>query len=121
MRGRLDELKNKRDELIARSKTAEAQGKVQDAISSINVMDPTTEISRFEDQVRREEARVQGQTEIAATSLEAQFDELRDYGAEAEVEARLAALKGGGDTAQIEGVQDADVVTEDQPEEQQQY
>lgn len=100
MRSKLDDLRNKRDELVARAKTAEAQGKVQQAISSINVLDPTTEISRFEDQVRREEARVAGQAEIAATSLEDQFAELEDYGRDAEIEARLAALKGGG-TQQI--------------------
>lgn len=102
MRSKLDDLRNKRDELVARAKTAEAQGKVQQAISSINVLDPTTEISRFEDQVRREEARVAGQAEIAATSLENQFAELEDYGMNAEVEARLAALKGGQPPAQIE-------------------
>lgn len=96
MRDKLQELKSKRDELVARAKSAEAQGRVQEAISSINVMDPTTEISRYEEQVRREEARVLGQQEVAATSLEAQFEELRDYGKETEVEARLAALKLGG-------------------------
>nr|NLD41579.1 PspA/IM30 family protein [Actinomycetales bacterium] len=103
MRSQLDNLKNKRDELVARAKSAQAQGTVQAAISSINVLDPTTEISRYEDQVRREEARVQGQAEIAATSLEAQFDELRDFGMEAEVEARMLELSGGGAPAQIEG------------------
>ncbi|MFC4553816.1 PspA/IM30 family protein [Georgenia faecalis] len=97
MRTKLDDLKSRRDQLVARSKTAEAQSKVQGAISSINVLDPTTEISRFEEQVRREEARVAGQAEIQATSLEAQFAELEDYSKNAEVEARLAALKSGGD------------------------
>lgn len=108
MRERLSDLKNKRDELVARAKSAQAQGTVQAAISSINVLDPTTEIGRFEEQVRREEARVQGQAEIAATSLEAQFDELRDYGMEAEVEARLLELSGGGEPAQIEGGENQD-------------
>jgi len=102
MRSKLDDLRNKRDELVARAKTAEAQGKVQQAISSINVLDPTTEISRFEDQVRREEARVAGQAEIAATSLESQFAELEDYGRKSEIEARLAALKAGRTQPQIE-------------------
>ena len=101
MRARLDELKTKRDELVARAKSAQAQGQVQAALGSINVLDPTTEISRFEDQVRREEARVQGQAEIAATSIEAQFEELRDVDRDAEVEARFALLK--GDAKQIEG------------------
>ena len=101
MRSKLDDLRTKRDELVARAKTAQAQGAVQQAISSINVLDPTTEISRFEDQVRREEARVAGHAEIAASSLESQFAELEDHNLNSEVEARLAALTGNA-PAQIE-------------------
>ena len=41
---------------------------MQTAISSINVLDPTSEIARFEDKVRREEALALGQAEIAASS-----------------------------------------------------
>ncbi|MDO5081642.1 PspA/IM30 family protein [Buchananella hordeovulneris] len=93
MRGKLDELKSKRDQLVARQKTAAAQKSVQQAIGSISVLDPTSEISRFEERVRREEALVAGQAELAADSLDAQFDELRDYGRETEIEARLRALK----------------------------
>lgn len=96
MRGKLNELIRKRDELSARAKTAEAQGRVNDAISSINVMDPMTEIGRFEEKIRREEARVRGQQELAASSLDAQFEQLDDLGEMTEVEARLAALKHGG-------------------------
>ncbi|MGO1561442.1 phage shock protein A, PspA [Actinomycetales bacterium JB111] len=95
MRGKLDELKSKRDQLVARQKTASAQKQVQGAISSINVLDPTSEISRFEDQVRREEAFVAGQAEISAGSIEDQFAELADHGKDLEIEARLAALKSG--------------------------
>ena len=102
MRSKLEELKSKRDQLVARAKTAEAQGKVQSAISSINVLDPTTEVSRFEEQVRREEARVAGHAEINAGSLESQFAELEDYGTKSEVELRLAALKQGKQPGQIE-------------------
>ncbi|MFC7404549.1 PspA/IM30 family protein [Georgenia alba] len=103
MRLKLDELKSKRDQLVARSKSAEAQSKVQSAISSINVMDPTTEISRFEESVRREEARVAGQAEIQGASLESQFAELEDHSHDAEIEARLAALRSGGPAGQITG------------------
>lgn len=105
MRGKLDELKTKRNQLVARSKTVEAQATVQGAISSINVMDPTTEISRFEEQVRREEARVAGHAELSANSIEDQFSELEDYGRSAEIESRLAALKGGSssDAKQLPG------------------
>lgn len=96
MRGKLEELKSKRDQLVARQKTTAAQKTVQQAIGSISVLDPTSEISRFEERVRREEALVAGQSELAADSLDAQFDELRDYGREIEIEARLRALKEQG-------------------------
>ena len=96
MKGKLTELQSRRDSLVARSKLAEAQSKVHDAVKSVNIMDPTSEVSRFEEKIRREEAKVLGQTELAASSLDAQFEELEDVGADAEVEARLAALKSGG-------------------------
>jgi len=95
MRSKLTELTTKRDQLVARSKSAAAQAQVQGALSSINVLDPTTEIARFEDEVRREEARVAGHAEIQAGSLANQFAELEDHATLTEVEARLAALKSG--------------------------
>lgn len=102
MRVKRQELVRRRDELVARSKTVEAQAKVQDAIKSINILDPTSEISRFEDKVRREEARVRGQEELAASTLDAQFEELEDLGQQTEVEARLAALKAGQQSKALE-------------------
>jgi phage shock protein A len=102
MKSKLDDLRSKRDELVARAKSAQAQAQVQGAISSINVLDPTTEVARFEEKVRREEAKVAGQAEIAASSLDAQFEELEDAGETLEIEARLAALKAGGTPAQIQ-------------------
>lgn len=95
MREKLQELRSKRDELVARAKSAQAQSTVHDAVRSINVLDPTSEISRFEEKVRREEARVAGHAELAESSLDAQFDALGDAAADADVEARLAALKAG--------------------------
>lgn len=94
MREKLGELKAKRDELNARAKTAAAQSQVNDALKSFSVLDPTNEISRWEEKVRREEARVQGQQELAASSLDAQFNGLDDLNKQAEVEERLAKLKG---------------------------
>lgn len=101
MRGKLNELIRKRDELSARAKTAEAQGKVNDALSKINVLDPTTDLGRFEEKVRREEARVRGQQELQASSLDKQFEELENVGQMTEVEARLAALKSGNSQSSI--------------------
>jgi phage shock protein A len=96
MKDKLGQLSSKRDELIARSKTAAAQTKVMDAVKSIDIMDPTSEVSRFEDKIRREEAKVRGANELAASSLDAQFESLEDLGELTEVDARLAALKSSG-------------------------
>jgi phage shock protein A len=95
MKQKLNELSSKRAELIARSKSAAAQTQVMDAVKSIDIMDPTSEVSRFEDKIRREEARVRGASELAASSLDAQFESLEDIGELTEVDARLAALKAG--------------------------
>ncbi|BDZ38686.1 PspA/IM30 family protein [Microbacterium suwonense] len=102
MKDKLGELKTKRSELLARAKVAEAQNKVQDAIGSINVLDPTSELGRFEDKIRRQEALAQGKAEIAASSLDAQFESLEDLGELTEVEARLAELKAGKPQAALE-------------------
>ena len=93
MRVKLDELKVKRDQLVARAKTAEAQAKVADAVKSIDVLDPTSELSRFEEKVRRDEALVAGKAELASSSLDSQFAELEVDSDQLEVEARLAELK----------------------------
>ncbi|MFF0472589.1 PspA/IM30 family protein [Streptomyces sp. NPDC004284] len=94
MKAKLGELKAKRDELVARAKSAQAQNRMTDAVRSVDVLDPTSELSRFEDKVRREEAKALGRQELAASSLDAQFEQLDALGDSAEIEARLAALKG---------------------------
>ncbi|MCU1437913.1 MAG: hypothetical protein JWP66_1000 [Naasia sp.] len=111
MREKLGELTAKRDELVARSKTVQAQTQVHDALKSIDIMDPTSEVSRFEEKVRREEAKVRGQQELAASSLDSQFEELEDIGELTEVEARLAALKTGGSSQSAIGGSSAQAIT----------
>ncbi|MFT4122848.1 MAG: PspA/IM30 family protein [Microbacteriaceae bacterium] len=93
MKGKLEELKSKRSELVARAKLAAAQQQVHDAIKSIDLTDPTSELGRFEEKIRREEAKVIGQNELAASSLDAQFEALEGSERSTEIEARLAALK----------------------------
>lgn len=95
MRQKLEQLRGKRNELVARSRTVDAQTKVADAMGAIDITDPTSELSRFEEKVRREEAKVIGRQELAASSLDAQFQGLEDLDQQTEVEARLAALKHG--------------------------
>lgn len=96
IRVKREELVTKRNELVSRAKMAEAQSRVQEAVRSVSVLDPTTDLGRFEERIRREEARVRGMQEVAASSLEAQFDELDDLGDDLEVERRLQALREGG-------------------------
>lgn len=95
MKQKRQELVSRRDQLVARAKAVQAQGQVQDAVKSINLLDPTSEVARFEEKIRREEARVRGQEELAASTLDSQFEELEDLGQQTEIEARLAALKSG--------------------------
>ncbi|MBA4083351.1 PspA/IM30 family protein [Janibacter terrae] len=93
MKTKLEDLKSRRSTLVARARSAEAQSRVQEAIGSIDVMDPTSELGRFEDRIRQQEALVQGRAEAQSTSLEDQFAELEDHSQDAEIEARLAALR----------------------------
>ncbi len=95
MKDKLTELQAKRDELVARAETAQAQNTMLDAVKNIDVMDPTSDLNRFEEKVRREEAMALGKQELAASSLDAQFESLEDLGKTSEIEARLAALKQG--------------------------
>lgn len=96
MRTKLEDLKSRRSELIARARSAEAQAQVQESLGAIDVLDPTSDLARFEDKIRMQEAMVQGRAEAQATTLEDQFADLESHEDDAEVEARLAALKGGG-------------------------
>ncbi|MFI1173546.1 PspA/IM30 family protein [Streptomyces melanogenes] len=91
MKSQLDVLRAEQGELAARS--GSAGSRLPDGLESVDLLDPTCEIPRFEDKLRREEARARGGQELAASSLDAQFEHLDAPGDTAEVEARLAALK----------------------------
>jgi phage shock protein A len=95
LRVKREELVQKRDELVSRAKMATAQRQVQEAVREVSVMDPTSELNRFEERIRREEAMARGMQEVAASSLEQEFASLEDADTEAEVEARLAGLRSG--------------------------
>ena len=95
LRVKREELVQKRDELVSRAKMAAAQRQVQEAVREVSVMDPTSELNRFEERIRREEAMARGMQEVAASSLEEEFASLEDADTEAEVEARLAAMRAG--------------------------
>ena len=95
LRAKREELVQKRDELVSRAKMAQAQEQVQVSLQSVSALDPTSEIARFEERIRRQEAMVRGREEVAASSLEEQFASLDEDEDEIEVETRLAQLKTG--------------------------
>jgi phage shock protein A len=96
LRVKREELVQKRDELVSRAKMAQAQTQVQQAVRNVSVMDPTSDLNRFEERIRRQEAMARGMEEVAASSMEEQFADLEDTDRELEIEARLAELKGAG-------------------------
>jgi phage shock protein A len=69
---------------------------VQESLQSVSVLDPTSELSRFEERVRRQEAQVRGREEVAASSIDEQFASLESDEDELEIDVRLAELKSGG-------------------------
>jgi phage shock protein A len=95
LRVKREELVQKRDELVSRAKMAQAQTQVQQTLRDVSVMDPTSELARFEERIRRQEAMARGMEEVASSSLDEQFAALDSDENELEVEARLAALKSG--------------------------
>lgn len=96
MRTRLGRLQARRDELLARARSGHPRDTRLDAIRGFDVLDPAGDLGRFEDKVRREEARVEGR-ELAPSWLDAQFEEWDASSPDtAEVAARLTRLKTGG-------------------------
>ena len=94
LRAKREELVQKREELVSRAKMAQAQLQVQQTLRDASVMDPTSELNRFEERIRSQEAMARGRAEVAASSLDEQFASLDSDSDEMEVESRLKALKG---------------------------
>lgn len=90
LESRIEEAKRRRDALIARSKSAEAQKKIAETMSKASKLNPLDALDRMEDKVAMTEAQAQAYQELKQDSLEDQFRELDK---EAQVEDDLAALK----------------------------
>jgi phage shock protein A len=95
LRAKREDLVTKRDELVGRAKMAAAQRQVQEAVREVSIMDPTSELSRFEERIRREEAMARGMEEVASSSLEEEFAALESDEDELEVQARLDSIRKG--------------------------
>lgn len=101
MRVKREELIQKRNQLVSRAKMARAQIRVQHALKSVSILDPASELNRFEERVSREEAMARGMEEVAASSLEEQFAQLDADEDQLELEHRFAQLKAGGEQPRL--------------------
>jgi phage shock protein A len=124
MRIRLLELERKLGPAAAdrsRTRPPGATGVSPGADSSGDILDPVSEVARFEAKVRREEARVAGagvgaDADAPPTSpLDAQFAGLDDLSNAAEIEERLLALKAGRAMASAKAKVKAQAEAHDQP------
>lgn len=90
LEGKIEDAKRRRDSLIARSKSAEAQKKIAETMSKASKLNPLDVLDRMEDKVAMVEAQAQAYTELKQDSLEDKFAELdKESGADD----ALAALK----------------------------
>jgi phage shock protein A len=96
----LTQMKTELSGLKRRQDTMGARSRLQDAITTFEIMDPSSEVALFEEEVRREEARAHGGEELPASALDAQFSAL-DHIDNAEIEERLKAVKAGRAMASV--------------------
>jgi phage shock protein A len=91
---RLERLRAHRDDLVARSRTEPpVRNTVLDSIREIDVLDPTGDLGRYEEKMRREEARVQGRQDLPPSVLDGQYESLEVPADDREVASRLSNLK----------------------------
>jgi phage shock protein A len=95
MKIKLADLKRNRSSLIARARRPQEPTRRREAVATIDIMDPSSEVGRFEEKIRREETRVRGHEKLAASPLDAQFARLHDAGNKSEIESRLRTIKDG--------------------------
>jgi phage shock protein A len=99
MKSKLSGLKHTQDAMA--TEPASARSQPRDAITTIEIMDPSSEVALFEEQVRREEARAHGAEALPASTLDAPFSAFDDSD-NAEIDERLKAVKAGRAMASVQ-------------------
>jgi phage shock protein A len=90
LEAKIQEADRKKDLLIARSHTAQAQQRIHDTLSGINTTGAMASFSRMEEKVSDQEARAKASAELDTDSFEDRFAALEQGDA---VDTQLAALK----------------------------
>ena len=90
LEAKIQEADRKKDLLIARSRSAQAQQRIHDTLSGINTTGAMASFSRMEEKVSDQEARAKASIEMDSDSFEDRFAALEQGDA---VDQQLAALK----------------------------
>lgn len=90
LEAKYEQARSSRDVLIARQRRAEAVQRVSSTVSGLKALEPSAELERMERRIRGNESRALAEQELAASTLDAQFQALDS---DVEVEDDLARLK----------------------------
>lgn len=90
---KLEEAKEKRDDLIRRSRRATAQKGAAEAITGMGKEDPLSKIERMEEKVERNEAEAQASYTAMTSSLSYEMNQLKKEKSKMEIDEALAKLK----------------------------
>ncbi|NPV09279.1 MAG: PspA/IM30 family protein [Anaerolineae bacterium] len=105
LESRYAELRSNRDSLLARYRAARAQEHIQrtteQALGSVSVYDPSSQIERMERRIREKEAQVAARGEMLAASAESRLEALERGETDLEIEAELLSLKAAAGKAQL--------------------
>lgn len=88
-------LLSKRDELVTRSRTADAMSKMQDTMVEIDTTNVSGQLGRLEAGIRKKEAKIMGNAELAASSSFNEMASIEALVVDDELERRMAGLKSG--------------------------
>ena len=90
---KLEEAREKRDDLIRRNRRAVAQKGAADAIAGVSLVDPLSKFDRMEEKVERREAEAKAAYVGMTSGLDYEFDKLKKAQSSSEVEDALEKLK----------------------------
>lgn len=100
LREKLEEAKEKRDDLIRRNRLAKAQKGAADSLTGVSKDDPFAKFDRMEDIVQRKEAEAKASYATMTGTLSYEMDQLKKAQQSAEVDDALTNLKAEIDSAQ---------------------
>jgi phage shock protein A len=90
---KMEEAKEKRDDLIRRNRLANVQKRVADALSGVNSHDPFARFDRMEEVVQRKEAAARASYSTMTGTLSYEMNQLKKAQQEVEVDEALTKLK----------------------------